>query len=194
MKVILIAIGWAIAFGLSSFFFILSSMAYQIYPEGRMSQFTVYGAITGVIGGITIGLVLLWGQSAIKLPYVILFTVIWALSLVVGSRLGWHIIVNGSLFMLHCSLFIVHCSLFMDFRLLTTNHQPTAPNPFAMNALTLIVRHCGQGGVWPSSASGVETTAVPSSRRGMHGSREWGKPPLGRAASPTDCLPSWPRW
>jgi hypothetical protein len=92
MKVLLIAIGWAIALALGTFFLIISSMAFSVSPEARMSQFTGYGAIIGIIGGITIGLVLLWSQSAIKLPYVLLFTLIWALSLIVGLRIGWHII------------------------------------------------------------------------------------------------------
>jgi hypothetical protein len=92
MKILLISIGWAIAVGLGTFFFMISSMAFQISPEGRMSQFTAYGLITGVFGGLSIALIMLWSQPAIKWHIALLFVLIWSLSLLVGSRIGWHII------------------------------------------------------------------------------------------------------
>jgi hypothetical protein len=92
MKILLISVGWAIALALGTFFFIISSMAYQISSEGRMSQFTTYGLMTGVIGGLSIALIMLWSQTAIKWHIALLFVLIWSLSLLVGSRIGWHII------------------------------------------------------------------------------------------------------
>jgi hypothetical protein len=67
-------------------------MAFQIDPEGRMFQFTAYGLITGIIGGVSIALIMLWSQPAIKWYIALVFVLIWSLSLLVGSRIGWHII------------------------------------------------------------------------------------------------------
>ncbi|BAZ38496.1 hypothetical protein NIES4101_44330 [Calothrix sp. NIES-4101] len=92
IKILLTSFGWAIAITLSTFLFFLASMVYQNSPEGRMLQFTTYGLITGTIGGVSIALTLCWNQPAIKWNIALLFVLIWSLSLLVGSRIGYHII------------------------------------------------------------------------------------------------------
>lgn len=92
MKILLMAIGWAIGLGLSTFYFSISSMGFKIDPADRMVQLTTYGLTTGIIGGLTVGLVMLWSQPEIKWQRALLFILIWSLSLVVGGRIGWHII------------------------------------------------------------------------------------------------------
>ncbi|AKG20716.1 hypothetical protein [Calothrix sp. 336/3] len=92
MKILLISVGWAIALGLGTFFFTLTSMAFQVSPEERMSQLTTYGLTTGIIGGVSLALVMLWSQPGIQWHIALLFVLIWSLSLLVGSRIGWHII------------------------------------------------------------------------------------------------------
>jgi hypothetical protein len=92
MKILLTAVGWAIAMGLGTFFFILSSMAFQISPSDRMLQLTFYGLTTGILGGLSIALVLLWSQPTIKWRIALLFVIIWSIALFVGGRIGWHII------------------------------------------------------------------------------------------------------
>jgi hypothetical protein len=55
-----------------------------------MSEFTRYGATIGSIGGLTIGIVLMWTNS-IKPSHVALITFIWGVSFLIGLTIGWQV-------------------------------------------------------------------------------------------------------
>ncbi|MGB6297228.1 MAG: hypothetical protein WBF90_13750 [Rivularia sp. (in: cyanobacteria)] len=54
-----------------------------------MSEFTRYGTTIGSIGGLTIGIVLMWNKTAIKSSHVALLTFIWGASFLCGLTIGW---------------------------------------------------------------------------------------------------------
>ncbi|MEO1559584.1 MAG: hypothetical protein AAFS12_08090 [Cyanobacteria bacterium J06632_19] len=56
-----------------------------------MSEFTRYGATIGSIGGLTIGIVLMWTKTAIKPSHVALITFIWGVSFLAGLTMGWQL-------------------------------------------------------------------------------------------------------
>jgi hypothetical protein len=90
MKIFLIAFGWAVALSIGSFFLFLSNLSYQLNPLDVMSEFTRYGATIGSIGGLTIGIVLMWTNS-IKPSHVALITFIWGVSFLIGLTIGWQV-------------------------------------------------------------------------------------------------------
>ncbi|AFY55676.1 hypothetical protein Riv7116_3205 [Rivularia sp. PCC 7116] len=89
MKIFLIAFGWAVALSIGTFFLFLSNLSYHLNPQDIMSEFTRYGAIIGSIGGLTIGIVLMWTKTVIKPSHVALITLIWGVSFLAGLTLGW---------------------------------------------------------------------------------------------------------
>jgi hypothetical protein len=90
MKIFLIAFGLAVALSIGSFFLFLSNLSYQLNPLDVMSEFTRYGATIGSIGGLTIGIVLMWTNS-IKPSHVALITFIWGVSFLIGLTIGWQV-------------------------------------------------------------------------------------------------------
>ncbi|MGB3651043.1 MAG: hypothetical protein WBA41_07510 [Rivularia sp. (in: cyanobacteria)] len=91
MKIFLIAFGWAVAFSIGSFFLFLSNLSYQLNLKDVMSEFTRYGTTIGSIGGLTIGIVLMWTKTAIKESHVALLTFIWGFSFFSGLTIGWQL-------------------------------------------------------------------------------------------------------
>ena len=91
MKIFLIAFGWAVALSIGTFFLFLTNLSHHLNPRDVMSEFTRYGATIGSIGGLTIGIVLMWTTKAIKQSHVALLTLIWGASFLVGLTIGWQI-------------------------------------------------------------------------------------------------------
>ncbi len=89
MKIFLIAFGWAVALSIGSFFLFLSNLSNHLNLKDVMSEFTRYGATIGSIGGLTIGIVLMWTTKVIKPSHVALITFIWGASFFSGLTIGW---------------------------------------------------------------------------------------------------------
>ena len=91
MKIFLLAFGWAAALSIGTFFLFLSNLSHHLNPRDVMSEFTRYGATIGSIGGLTIGIVLMWTKKAIKPSHVALLTFIWGASFLAGLTIGWQL-------------------------------------------------------------------------------------------------------
>jgi hypothetical protein len=91
MKIFLIAFGWAVAFSIGTFFLFLSNLMHHLDSKDVMSEFTRYGTTIGSIGGLTIGMVLMWTKTAIKESHVALLTFIWGVSFFSGLTIGWQL-------------------------------------------------------------------------------------------------------
>ncbi|MEL6459134.1 MAG: hypothetical protein AAFY21_14415 [Cyanobacteria bacterium J06641_2] len=89
MKIFLIAFGWAVALSVGSFFLFLTNLSDHLNPRDVMSEFTRYGATIGSIGGLTIGIVLMWTTKVIKPSHVAFITFIWGASFLIGLIIGW---------------------------------------------------------------------------------------------------------
>ncbi|MEA5593518.1 hypothetical protein [Rivularia sp. UHCC 0363] len=61
-----------------------------------MSEFTRYGTTIGCIGGLTIGVVLMWTKTAIKPSDVALLGFLWGVSFFSGLTIGWEMFILDS--------------------------------------------------------------------------------------------------
>lgn len=91
MKIFLVAFGWVVALCIGAFFLILSNLMYSPNPPEIMVEVTRYGATVGSIGGLTIGIVLMWTKTAIKPADVALLMFLWGVSFFSGLRIGWNV-------------------------------------------------------------------------------------------------------
>ncbi len=89
MKILLIAFGWAVALSIGTFFLFLSNLSHHMNLKDVMSEFTRYGATIGSIGGLTIGIVLMWTTKVIKPSHVALLAFIWGVCFFSGLTIGW---------------------------------------------------------------------------------------------------------